>query len=247
MKQRNDVVEIDLKEIVLLLARHIISIAAVTAAGGLAAGLISVYCLTPMYTSTAQIYILTNQGTVVSLSDLQMGSSLANDYQELIRSRPVVEEVAKTLDLDMKYEELLKHLSVTNKENTRIIRINVTYKDPVLAKKLADTFAEVSRKRISEIMDLEEPNIVENAVAAKHQSSPNNRKNAVFGAIAAMAAAAGVIILRYYLDDTVKTADDVEKYLGLNTLAAIPAEGGTDNSEKKQKRWSWGIRSGIRK
>lgn len=236
MKQRNDVIEIDLKEIVLLLARHIISIAAVTAAGGLAAGLISIYCLTPMYTSTSQIYILTNQGTVVSLSDLQMGSSLANDYEELIRSRPVVEEVAERLKLDMKYEELLRYLSVANKDNTRIIRITVTYPDPVMAKELADTFAEVSQKRISEIMDLDEPNIVENAVAAEHQSSPNNRRNAIIGAILGMAAAAGVIILRYYLDDTIKTADDVEKYLGLNTLAAVPAEGGTDNSEKKQKR-----------
>ncbi|MCI9173376.1 MAG: hypothetical protein HFH49_00330 [Lachnospiraceae bacterium] len=236
MKQRNDVIEIDLKEIVLLLARHIISIAAVTAAGGLAAGLISIYCLTPMYTSTSQIYILTNQGTVVSLSDLQMGSSLANDYEELIRSRPVVEEVAERLKLDMKYEELLSYLSVANKDNTRIIRITVTYQDPVMAKELADTFAEVSQKRISEIMDLDEPNIVENAVAAEHQSSPNNRRNAIIGAILGMAAAAGVIILRYYLDDTIKTADDVEKYLGLNTLAAVPAEGGTDNSEKKQKR-----------
>lgn len=236
MKQRNDVIEIDLKEIVLLLARHIISIAAVTAAGGLAAGLISIYCLTPMYTSTSQIYILTNQGTVVSLSDLQMGSSLANDYEELIRSRPVVEEVAERLKLDMKYEELLSYLSVANKDNTRIIRITVTYQDPVMAKELADTFAEVSQKRISEIMDLDEPNIVENAVAAEHQSSPNNRRNAIIGAILGMAAAAGIIILRYYLDDTIKTADDVEKYLGLNTLAAVPAEGGTDNSEKKQKR-----------
>lgn len=235
MKQRNDVIEIDLKEIVLLLARHIISIAAVTAAGGLAAGLISIYCLTPMYTSTSQIYILANQGTVVSLSDLQMGSSLANDYEELIRSRPVVEEVAERLKLDMKYEELLSYLSVANKDNTRIIRITVTYPDPVMAKELADTFAEVSQKRISEIMDLDEPNIVENAVAAEHQSSPNNRRNAIIGAILGMEAAAGVIILRYYLDDTIKTADDVEKYLGLNTLAAIPAEGGTDNSEKKQK------------
>lgn len=242
MKQRNDVIQIDLKEILLLLARHVLSIVAFTVAGGLAAGLISIYCLTPMYTSTSQIYILTNQGTMVSLSDLQMGSSLANDYEELIRSRPVVEEVAERLKLEMKYEELLEYLSVTNKENTRIIRITVTYKDPAMAKELADTFAEVSQKRISEIMDLDEPNIVENAVAAEHQSSPNNRRNAIIGAIAGMAISAGIIILRYYLDDTIKTADDVEKYLGLNTLAAIPEEGGTDNSEKKRRRKAWGIR-----
>lgn len=244
MNQRNDVIEIDLREILLLLLHHILGIVTVTIAGALTAGLISIYCLTPMYTSTSQIYILTNQDAMVSLTDLQMGSSLARDYEELIKSRPVVEKVAKQLDLDMKYEELLSYLTVTNKENTRIIRITVTYKEPAVARELADTFAEVSRKQISEIMNLEEPNIVETAVTAEEQSSPNNLRNVLIGAVLGFVLSAAYIIIRYMLDDTVKTADDVEKYLGLNTLAAIPEEGGTDNSEKKQKKKIWGIRKG---
>lgn len=244
MDSRNDEIEIDLREILLLLVSHLLGIAAITIVGALLAGLISLYCLTPVYTSTSQIYILTNQDTMVSLSDLQMGSSLANDYEELIKSRPVVEEVADRLNLDMKYEELLEYLTVTNKDNTRIIRITVTYKDPVVAKEMADTFAEVAKKRISEIMNLDEPNVVENAVVAEHQSSPNNMKNIIIGAIAGLVIAVGFLIVRYMLDDTVKTAEDVEKYLGLNTLAAIPEEGGTDNSEKKRKKKFMGIRKG---
>lgn len=244
MNQRNDEIEIDLREIFLLLVHHLAGIIAVTLVGALAAGLISIYCLTPMYTSTSQIYILTNQDTMVSLSDLQMGSSLANDYEELIKSRPVVEEVAKRLNLNMKYGELLEYLNVTNKDNTRIIRITITYKDPVIAKELADTFAEVSRKQISEIMNLDEPNIVENAVVAENQSSPNNVKNILIGAILGFVLAVGFVTIRYLLDDTVKNADDVEKYLGLHTLAAIPEDGGTDNSEKKRKRKFRGIRKG---
>lgn len=243
MNSQNDEIEIDLWEILLLLSRHLFGIAAVTIACALAAGLISLYALKPMYTSTSQIYILTNQDTMVSLSDLQMGSSLANDYEELIKSRPVVEEVAESLKLGMKYEELLGYLTVTNKDNTRIIRITVTYRDPVVAKELADTFAEVSRKRISEIMKLDEPSIVENAVVAEHQSSPNNVKNVIIGAAAGFVIAVGFLIVRSLLDDTVKTADDVEKYLGLNTLASVPEEGGMDDFGKKRKKFM-GIRKG---
>lgn len=245
MNQQNDEIEIDLREIFFLLLRHGLSILAFTIAGALAAGLISIYCLTPMYTSTSQIYILTNQDSMVSLSDLQMGSSLASDYEELIKSRPVVEEVAEELKLDMNYGELLEYLDVANKANTRIIKITITYKDPVIAKELADTFAEVSKKRISEIMRLDEPNIVEKAVVAGYQSSPNNLKNIVIGGLLGFVLAVGYAIVRYMLDDTIKTADDVERYLGLNTLAAIPEEGGTDNSEKKKKKKKiWGIRKG---
>lgn len=242
MNRQDDVIEIDLRKIFLLLSQHLLGIVTATAAGALAAGLISIYLMTPMYTAVSQIYILNNQDAMVSLSDLQMGSSLADDYEELIKSRPVVEEVAERMKLDMSYEELLGYLTVTNKENTRIIRVTVTYKEPSTAKEMADTFAEVSRKRISEIMNLDEPNIVENAVVPKKQSSPNNVRNIFIGGFFAFVLAVGFLVVRDMLDDTIKTTDDVENYLGLNMLAAIPAEGGTDNSEKKKKRKLWGIR-----
>ena len=42
---------------------------------------------------------------------------------------------------------------------------------------------------------------------------------------------------RYLMDDTIKSSEDVEKYLGLRTLALIPvAENGTDAKKKKKKR-----------
>ena len=123
MNQQNDVIEIDLREIVLLIGHHLLAIIATTVAAALAAGLISVFALTPMYTSTSQIYILTNSGSVVSLTDLQMGSSLANDYEELIKSRerkviedkgldpddvaPIVEQLVKErIDKDPRMQEL---------------------------------------------------------------------------------------------------------------------------------------------
>ncbi len=54
-------------------------------------------------------------------------------------------------------------------------------------------------------------------------------------------------MIRNILDDTMRTADDIEKFLKLNTLASVPEEGGTDNSEKKQKRKLWGVRKGEKK
>ena len=234
--------EIDLREIFVLLLRHIVSIIAFTVVGAIVAGLISIYAITPMYQSTAEIYILTAQDSIVSLSDLQVGSSLANDYEELIQSRPVVETVAENLDLDMEYEALLGCLSISNPTNTRAIKITITYSDPVLAKEIANEFSSVSRKQISQIMQVAEPTVVQEAVAAKNQSSPNNVKNIMIGALLGMILTMGFIIVRYLLDDTLKNPDDVEKFIGLNTLAAVPNEGGTDNHEKKDARKVRGIR-----
>jgi capsular polysaccharide biosynthesis protein len=152
MNSQNDEIEIDLREIFILIMNHLMMVISVTVIGAVLAGLISVYALTPMYTSTAKMYILANSDTIVSLTDLQMGSSLANDYEELIKSRPVVEQVAENLDLDVTYGELLGHLSITNKDNTRIIQIQITYPDPVAAKEIANEFVAVSQKRMSQIM-----------------------------------------------------------------------------------------------
>ena len=43
---------------------------------------------------------------------------------------------------------------------------------------------------------------------------------------------AGIIVMRYLLDDTIKSSEDVEKYLELSTLGLIP---NFDTVEKKKK------------
>lgn len=246
MNSKNEEIEIDLWEILMLILRHLPLVISMTIAGGLLLGLYSIYGLTPMYTSTAKMYILTNSSTMISLSDLQVGSNLANDYEELITSRPVVEQVAENLDLDISYEGLLGKVSVAKRENTRIILIQVTYPDPVLAKEIANEFATVSQKRLTEIMQIDEPTIAEEAVEAKRPSSPNNKRNILLGAVLGLIASIAFLVVRNILDDTIRNADDVEKFIRLNTLASIPEEGGTDNSEKKRKKRKklWGVRKG---
>lgn len=242
--RQNDEMEIDLAELFFVLLHRLPVLLAATVAGVVIAGIISFCLFTPMYTSTAKIYILTNQSTMVSLSDLQVGSSLAGDYEELIKSRPVVEEVAKNLELTENYEQLLDCIDTINTNNTRIIQITATYSDPVIAKNIANEFVKVSTKQISEIMHIDEPTVAEEAIAADHQSSPNNMKDLVVGGILGLLLAAAVIVMRYILDDTIRTQDDVERYLSMNTLAMIPLEGGTDNHEKKSDGKFRGIRKG---
>ncbi len=236
MNSQKDEIEIDLREILLIIRKNILVILAFTVIGGLAAGLFSYYMITPKYTSTAKIYVLTNSDSVISLSDLQMGSSLANDYAELINSRPVAEKVAENLNLDMPYNALLSCISINNPTATRIIWIQATYTDPTIAMQIANEFAAVAKQQISQIMNVEEPRVAEAAIVAKHKSSPNNTRNALIGAVLGMVLIVGILIVKYILDDTIKMGDDVERYLGLHMLAAIPDEGGTDNSEKKKKR-----------
>ena len=56
----------------------------------------------------------------------------------------------------------------------------------------------------------------------------------MIGGIAAIVIVSAVIILNYLMDDTIKSSDDIEAYLGLSTLAMIPAI--TDEQTNKKKR-----------
>ena len=180
--------------------------------------------ITPMYTASSEIYILTKTTTVTSLADIQMGAQITSDFAVLAKSRPVVENVIKNLHLDYTYEEVVGMISTENPSDTRILRINVQNADAELAKELANTFAEETAERVAYIMTTDKPKVVEEAVTPKHPSSPSVGKNTVLGGLLGMVLAMAVITVLYLMNDTIQTEEDVRKYLDLHTLAVVPME-----------------------
>ena len=98
--------EIDLLELVRAFWHRMWLILLAAIAGGGIAWAYSRYILTPQYEATAMLYVLSKETTLTSLADLQLGSQLTKDYQVLITSRPVLEEVIDSLELDITYKKL---------------------------------------------------------------------------------------------------------------------------------------------
>lgn len=197
------------------------------------------YCITPKYMSSSTIYIFTKTTSITSLADFQIGTQLAEDFQILATSRPVLERVINDLNLDIKYEELLSKVVIENPGNTRLLQIKVTDTDPIRATDIANAAAEALADRVSEIMDTEKPSIAVPAVVPVNKSSPNLVKNvAVFG-LAGVVLSACIIVLFYLLDNTLKTENDVVKYLNTNVLANLPKDyEANKNLRKKSKKKS---------
>ena len=233
----NDEIEIDLVELFYVLWSKALIILMVTIIAAMGTGLTSKFLIQPIYSSTTKLYILTKSTSITSLADIQMGTSLTQDYMELIESRPVVEAVIENLNLDLLYEEMLKKVTITNPSNTRIISITIEDNDPVIAKEIADEFAEVSTARIAEIMETDEPNVVEQGHVAEEPISPNTLKNTVIGAAAGFFLACAAIVTLHLMDDTIKSSDDLERYLGLNTLALVPKGKEEYDGHPEKKKW----------
>lgn len=227
----NDEMEIDLLQLFYALKKKIWFILAAMIIGGGLAGAYSKFLITPQYSSTSMMYILSKETTLTSLADLQIGSQLTEDYKVIVNSRPVLGEVIDSLALDMSYEQLLAKVSIGNPTDTRILTVTVTDPDPYRAKAIVDCVAETASNYIGEIMEMIPPKIIENGTVATRKTSPSNGKNAVLGALVGMVLVCGVIVIQVIMNDTVRTEEDVERYLGLTVLASVPLREGEERTK----------------
>ena len=239
MEKHNDEVEIDLLEIIHILFSRCWIILGVGLFAAIVCFIISKFVLTPTYESTTKIYILNkSDNATVTYSDVQMGTQLTKDYAELINSRYVLENVIANLSLnDMEYDDLLDKVSVHTPADTRIVSITVEHTEPAQAMRIADGIREVAGEHIQNVMDIDAVNVVEPANLPTEKAGPSVTKWTLFGGIAGVLLVCVIILILYLLDDSIKSSDDVEKYLGLSTLALIPVAIDEDSVKKgKTKR-----------
>lgn len=219
--RQEDEVTIDLMEMLTQILDHWVLVVVCALLGTLIMGVYSFRLATPLYKSTAKLYVVNSKDSAINLSDLQIGNYLAQDYQEVFHNWHVQDRVIEELDLPYSYSELNGMVTVTNPTNTRILYITVTSPDPREAQDIADTFAKVACEFIAVKMDQEQPNIFEEARLPVAPSSPNKSRNLMIGFLLGALLAVAVVIIRYVADDKIRTPEDIEKLLGLPTLGVV--------------------------
>jgi len=219
-KEQNQELEIDIREIFYLIKTRLwlIILCAVIGAGAMFA--YTQHAVVPQYVATSKIYIFSD--AEISSLNISLSSTLTQDFILLSQSRPVMEDVIEELDLNMSSGGLAGCVSVTNPEESHLLILNVTMTDPVLAKDVANTMANVIARRVAEIMETDEPNIMEEAIVPSGPIDSGLSRNVMLGGIVGIILVVGITLLLYLLDDTIKDEEDVEKYLGYKTLAAFP-------------------------
>ena len=235
-------IEIDLREVCILLISKlwlIILVGVLTAAIGMG---LSSFVIPPTYESTSKIYILNKQQeNTVTYSDVQLGTQLTKDYAQLIESRLVLEKVIEELNLkeireDIDYEVMLDKVEVTTPADTRILYITVTDTDPVLAMEIANSVREEASIHIKNVMDIEAVNVVETANLPMEKAGPSVAKWTLMGGCLGAFLVIAIVLITFFMDDTIKNSDDVEKYLGLSTLALIPLDNQSAGAGGKKRK-----------
>lgn len=240
----DDEITIDLAELFGVLWHWIWLILLVALLLGGAAYVFSKFVIPEEFQSTTKIYVLDKEsgsGGQSTYTDLQVGSQLTKDYAELITSRTVIEKVIADNHLESVYDykEFLKKVEVNTPTDTRIVSITVTDTNPALAQALADDIRVEASDLIIDTMQINAVNTYEVANLPTEKSAPSCSKWALIGALLGALLVGGIVTLQYILDDTIKTSEDIEQYLGLSTLALIPLDeniGGAERGKKKKNK-----------
>ena len=245
MEDSETMQEIDLVALLYRLAEKWKILLAAALIGAILSGLYTVFLVTPKYQARSKLYVMNNDGSAISVADLQIGTYLTQDYQEVFKNWHVHEKVIEELGLPYSYSQLSGMLNVTSPSNTRILYITVTSESPQEAKAIADTYASVAREFIAARMDKKEPSIFEEALLPSRPSSPNRTRNILLGFVLGLVVAAAVIIVQFIADDKIRTADDITRYVGLPTLGLMPKQEHDIDSSRGGKK-SLQKRSGKR-
>ena len=222
---RDQEIEIDLLALFHELVKHWKALVASMVLLAAVFGLYSKITFVPEYEASAEMYVLTKSTSITSLADIQVGSSLTNDYEYVITGRTVLSQVIDNLDMDETYEQLSKRVSIENPTDTRVLKIVVTDTDLEASK--------VSSQYIADNMEQSQPKIIQTAYASKTPVNNNILKNTVIGAVLGLILAAGIVVLGYMLDDTISNADDMETRTGLKEY-----DGAKTKRRKKKKTQS---------
>ncbi|VSZ40217.1 capsular polysaccharide biosynthesis protein [Streptococcus pneumoniae] len=224
MKEQNTI-EIDVFQLFKTLWQRklmILLVALVTSAGAFA---YSTFIVKPEYTSTTRIYVVNrNQGDKPGLTnqDLQAGTYLVKDYHEIILSQDALEKVATNLKLDMPAKTLASKVQVAVPADTRIVSISVKDKQPEEASRIANSLREVAAEKIVAVTRVSDVTTLEEARPATTPSSPNVRRNSLFGFLGGAVVTVIAVLLIELLDTRVKRPEDVEDVLKIPLLGLVP-------------------------
>lgn len=180
---------------------------------------------TPLYQSYTTIALArTNESESAGITqnEIALNQKLVSTYRIIIKSKRILNQVIRNLNLQISFNELNKAVKVSNEKDTEVIRITVEYETPVLAKSIADEIAKVFSSEIVKIYKIENVTVIDEGEVASIPFNINITKQIVYSAIAGIALSCIIIFIIYYFDTTIKSPEEVEEKTGLSILGAMP-------------------------
>jgi capsular exopolysaccharide synthesis family protein len=213
----------------LLILNPLIAVAAVTA--------VSLW-LPPVYEARVAVLVRPAQPLTVEQGAASLTSDqISRTYASLMTERPLLEKVISDLSLSMSPDDLKASVTVTPEASTTILDVTVRNSDPRLARDIANQLVSDFIVQVKQIQkeETQTPNarssdnlvVVSPAVTPTVPVSPKLYLNIGLAAGAGLLISLLFIFLAEYLDQTIRSDDELIRRVGLMPIGHIPyASGG---------------------
>ena len=195
--------------------------------------------VTPVYTASTRLVLATStnknnqvgdatnsqvSSDQITSTEVSLNANLVATYSELVKSKNVMREVIKNLNLqnEVQEENLRNSVSVTAVKNTAIIEIAVTNAKPKIASDIANEIAKVFTAKVGEIYNIDNVHVVDEAEIPNDPSNINHIKDVIKFVAVGLVIAVMYVLVANMLDTTVKSAEEIEQALKLPVLVSIP-------------------------
>ncbi|CAM2760717.1 Wzz/FepE/Etk N-terminal domain-containing protein [Hathewaya histolytica] len=218
-------ITIDLHKVSEILVKRKKLIAIITTISLLITGIISFFIIKPTYETKATIVIGKEEeknDKQNSYNDIMMFQKLVKTYAQIAESRTVIEKVAQKVGNGLTYEKLKGRIKVIPQPDTQIMEIKVLSKKPEEAYSVLNSLGEIFISESKRIYPTGQIEILDKAVVPEKPIKPNKKLNMAIALLLGLFLSTGASFLLEYLDRTLKSEEDIERYLDLPVLAVIP-------------------------
>lgn len=215
--------ELELIELWQIVSKRWKMIILVTLLAALICAAVSLFLIKPQYVASSTLMVMKPvEAEQILYQDIQVSRQLADTYQVVVHSRRVLDKVTRSLNLPYTHEQMQEKVKVSSVQDTEIITIDVTDTDPYLAARMSNLIAQTFMQEITEIMNIDNVSLIDEAAVPDNPVSPRVGLNIAVAMVLGFMVAVGLALLQHYLDQTLKTTEEVENLLGLTVLWTIP-------------------------
>lgn len=178
--------------------------------------------LDDQYTAQTSMIILVDNDIQSDEQNFNFSQKLTKTYTELAKSDLVIDAVINDLSLDISNDKLKQMMTITGVSDTPVIKLSVESHNADLSMRIANKTVDMMQVVSLQFEGFDNIEVLDVASLPVIPSGPNRMLYLIIGIVIGGIVGVGIIFIVEFLDKTIKTPDDIEKRLGLRTLALIP-------------------------
>ena len=182
--------------------------------------------VTPKYKSVSTMVLASNnlnqEGNTVTQTELNLNKSLISTYGKILKSKNVLGQVIKNLNLDVTEEELDKNVQIEKVDDTQIIKIGVINESAIEAQEILRELNKAFIEEVKQIFKMDNINIVDEASFEITPYNINHARDIIGFLVIGSVFSVCMIACIYFFDTTIKIEQDIEEFTDVNVIGTVP-------------------------